>query len=316
MITAFDELQRLGHFGPECLRLVRGLMSEEMRRFPALEPAAGWQQADVEDLVQDFLEQRFAALTTSLLTTARNDESMGRLLRRSIRNWMIDRARKTGTGRVRQLLERVLGESAEFEQVPSGQPGAGQWRLAETPSEPWSGDPRDLIRTANAVQDVRIGRWSSTTRRAPVAARDSLIAVALAVLSAAGGSLEIAQLTHVFLARFPVALDWAVVPLEAGEGLLQADTRTPEEELIAGYDEIDSAGGAVEVVSMLSPQERALVPHLDDVAAAERVLDCRRSNAYQQMSRLREKLTQLAGTGDDRHAVILEVIHLCTPPSE
>ncbi|GAB3430164.1 hypothetical protein [Actinophytocola sediminis] len=316
MITAFAELQRLGHLGPECLRLVQGLMSEEMRRFPALEPAAGWQPADVEDLVQDFLEQRFAALTTTLLTTARNDESMGRLLRRSIRNWLIDCARQTGTGRVRQLLERVLGESAEFEQVPPGQAGARQWRVAKTSSQPWSGDPRDLIRAAHAVWGVRIGRWSSTTRRAPIAARDSLIAVARAVLSAAGGSVEIAQLTHVFLARFPVALDWAVVPLDAEESALHADIRTPEEELIAECDEIDSAGSAVEVSSMLSPRERALVPHLDDVAAAQRVLGCRPSSAYQQMRRLREKLTQLAGTGDDRHAVILEVIHLCTPPSE
>ena len=316
MITAFAELQRLGQLGPECLRLVQGLMSEEMRRFPALEPAAGWQPADVEDLVQAFLEQRFTALTTTLLTTARNDESMGRLLRRSIRNWLIDRARQTGTGRVRQRLERVLGESAEFEQVPPGQPGAGQWRLANTSSEPWSGDPRNLIRAANAVRDVRIGRWSSTTRRAPVASRDSLIAVARAVLSAAGGSMAIAQLTHVFLARFPVALDWAVVPLDASEGVLHADIPTPEEALIAQSDEIDSAGSAVEIFGMLSPRERTLVPHLDDVTAAQRVLGCRQKSAYHQMKRLREKLTQLAGTGDDRHAVILEVIHLCTPPSE
>ncbi|TDP98152.1 hypothetical protein [Labedaea rhizosphaerae] len=316
MITAFAELQRLGHFGPEALRLVQGLMSEEMRRFPAIEPAAGWQRADVEDLVQDFLEQRFAALTTMLLTTARNDESMGRLLRRSIRNWLIDRARKTGTGRVRQLLERVLGESTEFEQVPPGQPGAGQWRLARTSSEPWSGDHRELIRAADAVRDIRIGPWSSTTRRAPVAARDSLIAVARAVLSAAGGSVEIAQLTHVFLMRFPVALDWAVVPLDAGETERHADVRTPEEQSIAECDEIDSAGGAAEIAGMLTPQERALVPHLDDVEAAQRVLSCRRSSAYHQMKRLREKLTQLAGVGDDRHAVILEVIRLCPPPSD
>lgn len=316
MITAFAELHRLGHFGPECLRLVQELMSEEMRRFPALEPAVGWQPADLEDLVQEFLEQRFVAMTTTLLTTARNDESMGRLLRRSIRNWLIDRARTTGTGRVRKLLEKVLVESAEFEKVSPGQPGAGQWRLAGSSSEPWAGDPQELMRAASAVQSVRMSAWSSTTRRAPLASRESLIAVARAVLSTAGGSLDIAQLTHVFVTRFPAALDWAVVPLEPGAAVFGADHPTPEEEVIAGYDEIDSGASAAEIVGMLSPAERTLVPHLDDVVAAQRVLDCRRSSAYQQMNRLREKLVQLAGGSDDRYAVVLEVIRLCGPASE
>jgi len=287
-----------------------------MRRFPALEPSAGWQPADVDDLVQEFLEEKFVDVTTMLLTTARNDESMGRLLRRTIRHWLIDRARTTGTGRIRRRLEKVLGDSPEFERVPSARAGAGQWRITETSSEPWAGDPQELIQAASRVQVVRIGQWSSTSRRAPLATRESLIAVARAVLSAAGGSVEIAQLTHVFVTRFPAALDWAVVPLESGADGLHAAGSTPEEEVVERNDEVDASVGAAEIVGMLTSRERALVSCLGDVVAAQTLLGCRRSSAYQQMSRLREKLVQFAGASDDGLALIREVIHLCTPASE
>lgn len=76
------------------------LMEEETRRCPALAPDDGWQRSDIEDKTHDFFVERGERVTASLLAQATDDDSIGKLLRRSIRNWLIDHARKTGIGSV------------------------------------------------------------------------------------------------------------------------------------------------------------------------------------------------------------------------
>jgi hypothetical protein len=160
---------------------------------------------------------------------------------------------------------------------------------------------------------VRIPGWSSTTRRGPVADRRSIVAVVSAVLRAADGSVEIAQLVEVFVARFPAVLDPAVSPLpdDLDSSTAIDEGLTPEEQLVAAEDEVDAAVTAAEVVGMLAPWERLIVPHLDNPPAIQAVLDCGRSQAYQHARRLKEKLKQIVGDGHDMRAVGLEVIELC-----
>jgi len=110
-------------------------------------------------------------------------------------------------------LGDVLTAEDACEQVPEGEAGAGRWRLAGTSVLPWSGRLEDLVEAARGVRNVKIPKWSSTTRRPPPADRASLVAVARAVLTAAAGSVEVGQLVAVFVARFPVVLDPAVGPL-------------------------------------------------------------------------------------------------------
>ena len=293
--------------------MIDQLFREEVRRFPVLAPEGGWQPADREDLLGDFLADRLDQVTANLLALATDDASMGRLLRKSIRNWLIDQARKTPLGSLRKLLEELLADDGTFERVPDGEPGAGRWRLAATKSLPWSGATAELVEAARAVPNVTIPKWSSTVRRAPVADRGSLVAVARAVLTAAGGSLEIAQLVEVFVARFPVVLDPAVVPIldDSEGGIASSQERTPEELVVAAEDELDAATTAATVVGMLTPQERQIVPLLDDAQAVRAVLGCGRSQAYHHAQRLKEKLKQLVGESDDVRAVALEVIELC-----
>lgn len=85
VISAFDEIRDLGHLGRECLKLINKLTREEVARFPALTPEAGWQPTDLEDLVGKFLTERLEKVTTNLLALATDDASVGRLLRKSIR---------------------------------------------------------------------------------------------------------------------------------------------------------------------------------------------------------------------------------------
>ena len=113
---------------------------------------------------------------------------------------MIDQARKTSAGALRRTVEKVLARADSFEQVPSGEAGEGRWRLAGTPVSPWAGRTEDLVEAARVVPYVRIPRWSSAGRRSPAADRASIVAVAHAVLEAAAGSMEVAQIVAVFLA--------------------------------------------------------------------------------------------------------------------
>lgn len=289
-------------------------MGEEARRFPVLAPRSGWQDADLEDLRGEFVADRLRAVTVMLLAQAGDEASMGRLLRKSIRHWLIDQARKTAVGALRRSLEKVLAAEGAFEEVSAGQAGEGRWRPAGSSVLPWSGRPEDLIDAARAVPNVKIPKWSSATRRGPVADRGSIVAVVGAVLGAARGSLEVAQLVEVFVARFPAVLDPAVGPLPddphtGGIGL--DDGLTPEQQLIAVDDEVDAAVTAAGVVGMLAPWERQVVPLLENPQAIQSVLGCGRSQAYQHAKRLKEKLTQLVGECDDLRAVGLEVIRLC-----
>ncbi len=316
VISAFEELQAFGYLGTECLALISKLVREEVSRFPALTPAAGWQPADQEDLVGEFLAERLEKVTANLLALAADNASVGRLLRKSIRNWLVDQARQTAVGAIRRSVEKALAGDSAFEKVPLREPGAGRWRLANSGAMPWSGSAADLLAAARAVPNVRIPPWSSATRRPPMADRPSIAAVIRAVLTEAAGALEVAQLVEVFVARFPAALDPATQPLpDAVEhDIPDRDTATPEELVVAFEEEIDAAADATSIVAMLSPEERAIVRRIEDVPAIQELLGCGRSQAYHRVRRVKEKLAQLVGQSDDVRAVALEVIRLCGGP--
>ncbi|WP_163571927.1 hypothetical protein [Fodinicola feengrottensis] len=247
----------------------------------------------------------------TLLAQVSDDAALGRYLRVSIRHWLIDRARKSRLGSLRRTLEDVLSKDDRIEKVPAHEPGAGRWRMVGTSDPPWSGRTDDLVVAARMVRSVRIPKWSGESR-APVADRASLGSVAVAVLSAASGSLEIGQLTVVFARRFPVVLDPIEMSLtDESVGELTADVLSPEEQLIAAEDEADAAATALSIVGMLSPLQRLLVPHLENAEEVRRLVGCGRSQAYHQMRCLKERLAELVGEGDDVRAVGLEVIRLC-----
>ncbi|MFH5211492.1 hypothetical protein [Antrihabitans spumae] len=290
-----------------------------MRRFHAL---AG---READDVVQEFFVDRIQALTAMLLAQATSDDSFGRLVRRSVQNWLIDQARKTGTGPLRRAIEKVLDESLEFDRVPLGHAGAGRWRLAGTNGEPWGGDTGRLIAVAWGVPNVRVPKWSSSSRRPPVADRATLVAIAHAILREAGGSLETAQLVHVFSQRFAASLDPIVISLDEGsdEDLdkdapsadLPAEGTGPEEFVIAESVALDVAVAAAEIAGRLSDIERAIIPVLDNSAAVRERLGLGRSQSAQFASTLKSKIRALAGTREDRDEIVREVIAVCGGPA-
>lgn len=290
------------------------IVREGLRRFPSLRDVH-----EPEDVVQEFFVDRIKPLTALLLAEATSDDSFGKLVRRTVQNWLIDRARATGTGPLRRSIEKVLAESPQFERVPPGHEGAGRWRLTDINGEPWGGDTGELVAVAWEVPNVRVPRWSSSSRRPPVADRASLVAIAHAVLQSAGGSLETAQLVHVFADRFAAALDPIVVSLDRdsdgdedeGSTDVPSGQPSPEDLVIAESVAVDVAVSAAEIVGRLTEIERAIVPVLADSAAVQRRLGLGRSQSAQVASTLKLKIRALAGTDADREEIVREVIALC-----
>jgi hypothetical protein len=292
--------------GPAGLGLLLVLARQELRRFPVLEPASGWTPDAVQETVQSFLAAKGRAVTAAVLAQARDAGSMARILRRSVRNFLISEARKTPAGAVRRKIEDLLAGCGDFAQVPPGQAGAGWWHLAGGGTVPWAGDLRPLADAAYSVPCVRAVRWSGP-RRAPLASDEALLEVLRAVFGAADGSLDAAQLTAVFLRRFPVAVEHADAALDDDAYDLAVAPLEDRPDVVA---EVTDLGR--DVHAQLSASQRALLPHLGKPAEEQmQVLGVGRTQAYEAARRLKALLCELIPGDDLRAEIALEVVRLC-----
>jgi hypothetical protein len=306
IIDAYRELQQLGHFGQRGLELLFRLTREEAQRFPVLKPAAGWTEDSVWDCTQSFFVEKGTAVTAAVLAQTADVASMGRYLRRSIRNFLIGKARETPVGAVRRKIEELLAAAPDFVQLPPGMPGAGRWQLDGEPQQPYAGQLQPLVTAACDVPGVRAVRWSGE-RRAPLASDESLVVIIRAVLTAAAGSLEVAQLTAVFLQRFPVAVEHADATL---------DEKVFDRAIAPAEDRpdvvVEVSDRAREVYEQLSPSQRVLLPHLDKPIADQMlVLNMGRSQAYAAAGKLKAILIALVPEDELRADVAMEVLRLC-----
>jgi hypothetical protein len=305
-IDAFSEICDLGYFGRAGLGLLIQLTRQEVQRFPVLEPASGWTRDAVLETVQSFFAAKGKAVTVTVLAQARDADSMARILRRSVRNYLISEARKTPAGAVRRKIEDLLAANDDFAQVPAGQPGGGRWQLVGHETAPWAGDLRPLVEAAYAVPGVRAVRWSGP-RRAPLASDQALLEILRAIFTAARGGLETAQLTAVFLRRFPVAVEHADAALDDDAYDLAVAPLEDRPDIAAEVTDL-----AREVYEQLSPSQRALLPHLDKpVDEQMEILGVGRTQAYEAARRLKAVLSELIGGEDLRDEIGLEVLRLC-----
>lgn len=305
---ACEEVQTLGRLDEACVKLLCALMAEETRRVAVLRPPGGWDRDEVEGLVSEFFIKKGQRLTADLVMIGVTPEVVGKVMRRWIRNFLIDRARDTPLGRIRRKLEEdMLGQYPELLQVPPGEEGAGRWYLAGQPSYPYGGDFTPLIEAAYAVPGVKAVRWSGP-RRPPLTSDASLRAIVAAVLTAAGGSLEVAQLVHVVAQRFPAAAEPEDVTID--DDTLDRVMRMESDDPGSAFEAAESISA---VLDQLSPSQRALVPYLDrDINAAMEVLNVGRSRAYEAVSHLKDVLDRLLPDDETRAVVYAAVVERCS----
>ena len=91
--------------------------------------------------------------------------------------------------------------------------------------------------------------------------------------------------------------------------MVRAEELTPEEHVIAAEDELAAGVRAAEVAGVpLQPSDSWC--RTWRIPTIQEVLGCGRSQAYQYAKRLKDKLAQLVGEGEDVRAVGLEMIRL------
>lgn len=306
MIDAFWELCDLGYFGRAGLGLLTQLVRQEVQRFPVLEPGSGWTQDAILETVQSFFAAKGKAVTATVLAQANDIESMSKILRRSVRNYLISEARKTPSGAVRRKIEDLLAVGGDFSRVPAGRAGAGRWHLAGSATTPWAGDLRLLVEAAYAVPGVRAVRWSGS-RRSPLASDQALAGVLRAVLKAAQGSVDASQLTTVLIRRFPLAAEQADATLDSDIYDLAVTPLEDRPDIVTEVSDL-----AREIYEQMSASQRALLPHLDKpVEDQMEILGVGRTQAYELARRLKALLSELIGAEELRDEIGLEVLRLC-----
>jgi hypothetical protein len=75
-------------------------------------------------------------VTAGVLAQTVDVGSMARYLRRSVRHFLVDQARKMPVSAVRRKVEELVATAPEFVRVPEGAAGAGRWQLASDRGRP------------------------------------------------------------------------------------------------------------------------------------------------------------------------------------
>lgn len=189
-LTPYQELRKLEQMGPVqyawLLRLV-----QRVARANGFPPPAGaiWD----DDGARQWLSEQFSGTKgpeffARVGLTATDDLSYSRLASKSIKNALIDQARGTVTGLMRQRLRGLLAKESDFVDVTSSYGGTAAWTLNGL-DEIWTGDFENLL---GAPGLFAIGKIQKLNRagKTPAHIIEKLVAAARILIRFAGGALS------------------------------------------------------------------------------------------------------------------------------
>ena len=248
---AWRELRESESVGPLTTQLVYRTVRAVARRhrFPPPDYYETWKSDAVTEVAHEFLLDLSSGGTLSagrlsrLVAQATDEASFGRLLHKTVLNYLRQQARGSARGAVLEQLRHALGRIDGVEKTPSG-----AWSLEQCAGQlQFAGDPSELVDAAYGVDDVRFVRWNSDTRRSPLAESDSLRRVLLTVLAAAAAPVSESVMVEVAIARFPLAIEPS--PMEF------KDENTAYPDQVSA----EAVGIAQEIWDQLSSEERVLL---------------------------------------------------------
>lgn len=216
------------------------------RNFPAPEGHTRWDEASIASTVTDFLAHpNTPRRLADLATHCRTDDALRRRLQATVQNFLADTGRRTPVGRLVLRFNEVLGGSSLFERR------GRTWALVGMPDEAVSVNVDALVVAASSI-DIRVpAAWTTGSRKSPDLDADSVIRLATAALSAAGGALSVGILAQVAARR--LGLGGAPLSIEAA-------AFDPPESYASSPDTTGSAAlrelRAAEVFSLLNDAER------------------------------------------------------------
>jgi hypothetical protein len=319
-MSALTDLRR-GEFGEDFAGLLYLSMRAvaRARNFPPPADHTVWSPDAVLEASHDFLISTHARRRlTELAVLAADDEELVRLLQTACLNFLRERSRATTIGRLIRRLKDLLRSDPRFAEVAAGQVGAGNVILAgTTATAPFGGRREDLARAAWSVKDVTIVRWTPNARReSPIADRDSLLRVSLAVLAFAEGSLPWDQLAAAVGERFGLSTR-SVPGVVATDDLdsigTEADAATAAypASAIAPTEPLFRTAAAESLLTQLTNTEILVLAHLDEpVRTIATFINASPSTAAVLKNKVADKLRILLTDDDDAEETALEAIRL------
>ncbi|MBW3702598.1 MULTISPECIES: hypothetical protein [Streptomyces] len=309
--SAYEELQT-GGLGPATFELLRRLVHQVRRGtgFPPPEGHTAWSDDAAYDVISAMLSREGAGqrFVTACFTQAADEASLERLFLTSIKNFLIDEAKKTPRGKLRRRIARLMGEDAAYRKLKGSPP---RWALADhVEGAVWQGDLDDLIAQAAQVKGVGITRWNHAgpTPRQTVHA---LKTVLLSVLRYAQGAVREEDLAKVLEARFDLLEPARFTALYADEGTV-AET-VEQHAAAAAPDPTGVEGVAEDIWQRLTPNDRLLLPCIDeDAHHAAQLLEIRQGHAAAVLSNLKTMLRNALSADIDPHAVMAALLRRCS----
>jgi hypothetical protein len=207
-VTALEEL-RSGEIGDEFLALLQRTIRAVAvaRNFPAPDGHARWDTDAVTSAIGEFLAStQTPRRLTDLATHCRTEDALKRRLQETVRNQLADSGRRTPVGRLVLRINEVLATEPAFERR------GRYWALKGSVADPQIVDLDALIAATTAVDVVVPTAWTGE-RQGPDADAPSVVRLAHAALTAAGGPLRAADMAQAVAKR--LGLGGAPLSIEA-----------------------------------------------------------------------------------------------------
>ncbi|MFF4693432.1 hypothetical protein [Streptomyces sp. NPDC001307] len=309
---AYEELSQTGQLGTETFELLRRLVHQVRRSsgFPPPEGYEEWNDDAAYDVITAMLTREGAGqqFVTSCFALAADDASLERLFLTSIKNFLIDEAKKTPRGKLRRRIARLMGADASFHRTPGPPP---RWALSEPPEGAvWQGDLDYLVAEAWRVRGVGITRWNHSGPT-PVQTVHALMTILVQVLRHAQGAVREEDLAKVLESRFDLLSPARFTHLYADDGALAGAV----EANAAEADPAGAVGAAADIWQRLTANERLLLPYLDeDAHHAAQLLEIGQTQAGAVLAGLKAKLLLALSQDSDREAVMGALLRRCADP--
>ncbi|WP_207402772.1 sigma-70 family RNA polymerase sigma factor [Rathayibacter sp. SD072] len=297
--TIRDEATALGHLGPAAFKMMTSVFTAEVPRFPGLVPPD-----EIGDLINGFFEDKNTGYVDAVVA-APTDAAATRLTRKWAERWLVDRVRRLPWGALRNRLEKRLERSPLF--APCSV--AHYWREAdgEDADRPFThAQLRGIALAAHVDVTVPPGGGPVTLGRA--GQLEELIRQLLRV----AGRLSISDITRVCADRFPSVM----LSGDAHRSVVDPDV-SEFDNVYAAYDSVHAtldhlsdAARASALLPSLTPRERIIIRHSEDMTALADALGVGRSSAYTALNRLRARLIELAGDDERGMATMKNIIGL------
>jgi hypothetical protein len=207
-MTALDEL-RCGAIGDDFLALLQRTIRAVAvaRNFPAPDGQSRWDADAVASAAGDFLAStQTPRRLIDLATLCRTDDALKRRLQETVRNHFADNGRRTPVGRLVLRINEVLATEPAFERH------GRYWSLKGSTAEAPIVDIDALVVATAAVDVVVPTAWTGH-RKGPDTDAASIVRLAHAALTAAGGPLRSADIAQAVAKR--IGLGGAPLSIEA-----------------------------------------------------------------------------------------------------